>query len=297
MDDLYLATRGDLVCRITADKDILSKIAKDQFTFHFMIGSNVISNRKKSDVHVIQDNHLKKEPVILNYPSCRFGKLYDHREVVVLGEYLLERCRQEKKGYYNVSSTSASLENKAITFYGGSTNLGKTSFMLTLVQKCGFDFLSDEKTIIDLANKKIIPGAVSIPNRKEILQKRFFKSENLPEYIKLKQTEKEKEASLFIYPHLDHGLKTPIYYKWPPLDFFWLLTRELSHEIRGGIRLVNNFSYLLPSLDNMKLTKKRVSLTKKFCDEVPCYYFQGSLDQVIKYIPKILQENARKKYT
>ena len=155
-----------------------------------------------------------------------------------------------------------------------------------------------ERVIVKLCASSGNPGTMTptiVGVRKKIIRERFFaeQTSSISEFQKLKIANGSKKAALIIYPHLDNGLEQPFYYKWKPLDFFWLLTRDLSHEIRGGIRLVNNFSHLLPSLDNPELTKSRVQRTKSFCNDVPCYYFQGSLDQVAEYIPAILkQENA-----
>lgn len=283
-----------LSCRIEADSELLSVIEKDQFTYHYMIGAKRVLSTS-SDVQIIQNDSLSV-PVVLQYPRAFFRKTLSPRDVVVVSEYLLERARQEKKGLYNVSSACASLDNLAVTFYGGATNLGKTSSMLTLVNRCGFDFVSDEKTLLHLDNRTVVGGSISVPTRKKVIREKFFSdtSQDLPEYKDLSLAQGEKIAGLMVYPHLDNGLKQPLFYKWKPLDFFWLLTRDLSHEIRGGIRLVNNFSYLLPSLDTDELTLKRVEATKSFCNHVACYYFQGSWDQVAEYIPRFLkEENAR----
>jgi|GEM_PF-3254212 len=58
--------------------------------------------------------------------------------------------------------------------------------------------------------------------------------------------------------------------------------------------MVSDFSYLLPSIDTLELTEKRVKLTKEFCSEVPCYYFQGSLTQIGEYIPERLNDLTKK---
>lgn len=279
-----------LVCRIEGNRDLVDRIRTDSFTYHYMIGAKE-SNQNEANVVVAEDNSIEL-PAEINYPSARFRSDISSRDVVVVGEYLLERARQDILGFYNISSACAKLGNKGVVFFGGATNLGKTSYMLSLVQRCGFDFVSDEKTLIDLERKQIPGGAVSIPTRKKIIRSKFFRAEEtLPEYASLDRNNDATKASLLIYPHLDHGLKDPIYHQWKPLDFFWILTRDLSHEIRGGIRLVDNFSFLLPSLDTPELTQKRTRLTKSFCDSVPCYYFQGSWDQVAEYIPKFLKES------
>jgi len=282
-----------LRCRIDADKSLLDSILEDPFTYHYMIRSRRVENGY-SDVQIKQDDSIQ-EPVEIDYPNARFKSDLSSRDIIVVGEYLLERARQEKLGFYTISSACARLDNLAVVFNGGATNLGKTSSMLTLVQRCGFEFVSDEKTLIDLQNMKIGGGSISIPTRKKIIRESFFseKSESLSEYEKIAHNEGSFKAGLMIYPHLDHGLPKPIYYKWQPLDAFWILTRDFSHEIRGGIRLVNNFSHILSSIDNPELSKSRIERTRMFCENVPCYYFQGSLDQVAEYIPNLLrQENA-----
>ncbi len=284
-----------LKCKIEAESSLVEAIKNDQFTYHYMMGAR-LGDEYAPDIRVIQDDNIRK-PVVINYPEVRFRTGLSPRDVVVLGEYLLERARQEKGGLYAVSSACASLGDLAVVFYGGATNLGKTSSMLTLIKKCNFDFVSDEKTLLGLSNKVVEGGSISVPTRKKIIRERFFQpdQEELPEFVDFRLAEGTKKAGLVVYPHLDHGLKQPIFYKWKPLDFFWLLTRDLSQEIRGGIRLVNNFNYLLPSLDNEELTQSRVGRTRSFCDVVPSYYFQGSLDQVAEYIPRILEEeNAGK---
>jgi hypothetical protein len=284
MNKINLETKT-IICEIEGEDSDIAEIIKDDFTYHYLLGGKLTQN-SNFDVRVSKDSNIKKF-IDLKYPEIRYNNLYDSREIVVLTEYLAERARQEKKGYYSLSSACASLDNRAIVFFGGATHLGKTSSMLTLVKKKNFDFVSDEKTLLDLANLEIIPGAVSIPLRKEILRKKFFHLES-PEFVKMDQKDRINNAALFIYPHLDSGLSEPIFYKFKPLDFFWLLTRELSGVIRGSVRMVNNFSYLLPSLDTEELAQERVARTKHFCEKVPCYYFQGSLEQVQEYIPKLV---------
>ncbi len=280
-------TANGLNCRIEAENDLIARILQDPFTYHYMVGAGR-SNSAKCDVEVLQDDSIG-ETAFLEYPKARFRGHISSRDIIVLGEYLLERARQENLGLYTLSSACAKSLDRAVVFFGGATNLGKTSYMLSLVQKLGFDFVSDEKTLLDLERGEIVGGSTLIPTRKKIIREKFFGAEqNLPEYVSLNRDNAPAKAALMIYPHLDHGLKEPIYYRWKPLDFFWILTREISHEIRGGIRLIDNFGFLLPSLDTPELTKKRVRLTKAFCESVPCYYFQGSWNQIVEYVPKFL---------
>lgn len=65
-----------------------------------------------------------------------------------------------------------------------------------------------------------------------------------------------------------------------------MLSRKLSLVIRGGNRFVDNFSYQLESIDSKKLTEKRIKYTKKFTTDIPYYYFQGSLEQIINFVDK-----------
>src|SRR3989344_3115272 len=121
-------------CRIHGEEHLLRTLLDDPFTYHYMIGAQKTSLRSREvDVEVIQDDSLPpKDPVDIHYPTARFNGVLSSRDIVVVAEYLLERARQEKRGWYNISSACASKDGKAVTFYGGATNLGKTSSMLTL---------------------------------------------------------------------------------------------------------------------------------------------------------------------
>lgn len=282
---IILSSHG-LSCEIRGSSSLIEAIRKDRFTYHYMISAQEVQDASP-DIIVALNN--RANPIQISYPHAQFNERLSPRDVVVLGEYLLERARQERKGYYTVSSACAANNNGAVIFYGGATNLGKTSSMMTLVKEGEFTFISDEKTLIDLEHRTVPGGSPSIPTRKKRIRDLFFKGKTLKEYEEFQPSTEKRKVGLMIYPHLDHGLKKPIFYKWKPLDFFWLLTRDLSHEIRGGIRLVDKFSHLLPCIDTERLTSLRVARTKLFTDQVPCYYFQGSLEQVAEYIPHFLE--------
>ena len=160
--------------------------------------------------------------------------------------------------------------------------------MIDLVQNHEFNFYCDEHTLIDLENRKVVGGSRSIATRKNILKKRLS---NGGEFQLRDSEEDEKNARLFIYPHLDHGLDEPIQYQFSPLDFHWLLSRELGGVIRGVVKFTDNFKYPLPSLDTQQLSETRAEKTRQFAEVVPCYYFQGSLNQMSNFVKEKLKEN------
>jgi hypothetical protein len=275
----------ETACEIKANNTLLGKILEDDFTYHYI--PNAIISDCECEIRVIENNSIET-PVIIDYPTGYFNSNLSSRDVVTLAEYLLERRRQEKKGYYVLNSSTASFDNEAVTFWGGATNMGKTSSMLELVNNHDYDFISDERSVIDLQKLLIAGGSKSVPVRKEVIkQTTGCESE---EFFKLIEERETKKARLFIYPHTDQGLKEPIYYKFEPLSFFWLLTRELSSVIRGSVRLVDNFDYQVPSIDTEHLSNLRIKRTKEFTQKVPCYYFQGTTKQIAEFVNKTISK-------
>ncbi len=282
---LILESKG-VLCKIEADNKIINEISEDKFTYHHVPDVKIVENTKV-DVAVFQDNALEKL-VSIAYPNSRFRKEISGKDIVTVGEYLLERRRQEANGQYALSSATACYDGQAVTFFGGATNLGKTSSMLSLVERYGYNFLSDEKTLINLEKSIIQGGSRSIPTRKGIIRDKVGAATN-DDFYQLNSEWSDQMAALFVYPHLDHGLKEPIFYQFKHLDFYWLLIKELSSVIRGAVRLVDNFTYQLPSLDTEELAQSRIQNTKKFTKNVPCFYFQGSIEQITKFVDDFIK--------
>lgn len=180
-----------------------------------------------------------------------------------------------------MNSSSVQENGNSIVFYGGATNLGKTSSALELAVN-GFELFSDEKTILDLENNNLYGGSKSIALRKKILQE---KTNSTKEFKKInKNSCKSPSIKMFILPHLDHGLKVPISYKLNSKDSFWHLNKELTRRIRGDTKFFGNYEYALQSLDNEFLSNQRIKCVKKLTEIVPTYYFQGNLKQLTKFV-------------
>ncbi|MBU2638966.1 MAG: hypothetical protein KJ955_08390 [Nanoarchaeota archaeon] len=288
---LVLESKG-ILCGIYADKRIIDAIRRDKFTYH-CIPDAAIADGGEPDITVSQKKGLDGL-VDINYPACEFSGELSSRDVVTIGEYLLERRRQEVNGQYGLSSATACYDGRAVTFFGGATNLGKTSSMLELVKTRGYSFVSDEKTLVDLERRVIAGGSRTVPARKNVIKDKVGVKSN-GDFASLKTERAEQEAALFMYPHIDHGLQKPIVYQFRPLDFYWLLVRELSSEIRGSVRLVNNFSCQLPSIDTDLLSQLRLQRTRMFTDEVPCFYFQGSVEQIAGFSDGIVRGKYAKR--
>ena len=272
-----------VVCGIEADEPLLQQILEDRFTKHYIPGANYVD--LEPSIKLIQTNMIK--PVALDYPVALFREGLGSRDVVTIAEYLLERARQTK-GLYSLSSSSASKNDQSVIFWGGATNLGKTSSMIKLVKDYDLRFVSDEKTILCLLDYSVMGGSESIPIRKEIIGE--LVDCKLGQFYEPNKIMRSKSLStLMIQPHLDEGREKPIISILSPHDFYWLFVRELSQAIRGTTRLVDNFRYQLPPLDTEDLSQKRLAEARKFSDKVPCFYFQGSLDQIGEFVNNRLQ--------
>lgn len=243
------------------------------------------------DVEFEENSNLETKAKI-NFPKAEFVTGVEYRSVISTIDYLLERARQEKYGIYCLNSATASQNNSAVTFWGGATNLGKTSSMLDLVMERGFNFYSDERTLLCLNKRAVVGGSRTVATRKPILKEKTGESK---EFYNYSPVEGSKNLGLMIYPHLDHGLKNPIAYQFSPKDFYWLLLREFGANIRGAIKYIDNYSYPLPSIDTQELAEKRTIETKKFTSEVSCYYFQGSLSQISSFVEEYFDQNAKRK--
>jgi len=290
MEELLIKSHG-AKCKLKASKGLVDKILNEDFLYHYIPDVEIGDLNEEADVEFEENPNLERKAKI-DFPKAEFTSGIEYRSIISTVDYLLERVRQEKKGIYCLNSATASQNSSAVTFWGGATNLGKTSSMLELVMERGFDFYSDERTLLCLNKKSVVGGSRTVATRKPILKDRTGEQK---EFYNCSPAEGSKNLELMIYPHLDHGLKNPIVYQFSPKDFHWLLSREFGVNIRGAIKYIDDYSYPLPSIDTQELAEKRTLETKKFTSEVPCYYFQGSLSQVSSFVEEYFDKNAKRK--
>lgn len=288
MKDLGIESYG-IKCKLTAEDGLIKKILEDDFFYHYIPNSKIVKDSNYF-LEIIENPELKNAKAIIDYPKASFASGLEHRGIIGMIDYLFERGRQEKHGIYCLNSATASLDNDSVIFWGGATNLGKTSSMLELVKNEGFNFYADERTLLSLTNSSVVGGSRKIATRKDILKE---KTGEKKEFLDYPRAEGEKKIKLMIYPHLDHGLKEPICYRFPNSDFNWLLLREFGTNIRGAIKYVDNYSYPLPSIDTIELAEKRTNEAREFTSNVPCYYFQGSLEQISAFVKGIFKNDKK----
>ena len=138
---IYLESKGS-VCKLVGTYSGIEKILDDDFTKHFIPDLRIHPDYENPDIEVISNEIAV--PTRISYPNATYQPNLPQRDVVSLCEYLLERNRQEKRGYYSLNSATASRNEDSVIFFAGATNSGKTSGMLDLVQNHGFNFYCDE---------------------------------------------------------------------------------------------------------------------------------------------------------
>jgi hypothetical protein len=279
MASIYLESLG-VIGKIESTDEEINQISKDNFTFHYIPNVQII-NCLKSNITVLKDPSLNIPKI--KFPYARIPQNYSLRETVSVAEYLMEGYRQRFLGDYSISSSSVYKNGKGVLFFGGATNLGKSTFALDLT-KSGFNLFSDEKTVIHLEEAIMRGGSKSVSVRKKILKEKLKCEDEFKNF----EYNKEIYPSLdkIILPHIDHGLDVPIIYEFDKIDLFWHLTNEFSRRIRGNTRLVNNFSFLLPSIETDSMAEERLILTKKLVNKVKGYYFQGDSSQIVEFLNK-----------
>ncbi|MEA3329885.1 MAG: hypothetical protein U9Q06_04025 [Nanoarchaeota archaeon] len=265
--------------QICGSQETIQKILQDEFTYHYLPEAKIDYSERKPEVFVeeTQDNVSLK----MDYPKIIVPFTKDHRGLISACEYLLERARQEKVKVYSLNSSSVQEDGNSIIFYGGATNLGKTSSALELAVN-GFELFSDEKTLLDLANQTLCGGSRSIALRKKIIQEKVG---SLKEFKEFSGTScNHPNISMLILPHLDHGLENPITYQLDSRDAFWHLNKEIARRIRGDTKFYGDYKYALQSLDNEDLSNQRIKLVKSLTKTVPTHYFQGNLKQLTDFV-------------
>jgi hypothetical protein len=287
MEQIKVESAG-VLGQICSSQETILKILEDDFTYHYLPEAKIDHSGRKPDIFVEETQNGNS--LRMNYPKIIIPHTEDHRGLVSSCDYLLERARQEKFKVYSLNSSSVQEDGKSIIFYGGATNLGKTSSALELAVN-GFELFSDEKTLLDLGNRTLYGSSRSIALRKKILQEKIDSSKEFKEFLGTSCD--YPEISMLILPHLDYGLENPITYQLDPMDAFWHLNKEIARRIRGDTKFYGDYKYALQSLDNEDLSNQRIKLVKTLTETVPTYYFQGNLKQLTGFVKERFNKSQR----
>jgi len=248
------------------------------------IPSVSVKSEDSADISLIKQDitlhfqYSNKFYLLLEYPEATMAT-DNYIETVAFAEYLLERRREEQR-VYCLHSSAVSKKEKGIIFFGGITDIGKTTLAMKLAEK-GFYFISDEKTLLE--DTKIVGGVQYIKLRKGWQDKYGRGIVHASKLFNMKET---ADLSLFVVPYIDNGRKETK--KWDSAKFFWHLQEELSRKIRGGSRFINHQTQLAPCIDTELLSMQRISYAKEISKKIKCYAIRGTPDQIATSIEGLL---------
>ncbi len=274
------------VCEIDTDISELEKLLTSKEAREFVDkkipGGRIdtyLSNSRDIRLGVYRSNDYR---IRENYPNFEvFCPEVNYRDVLALSDYLLERVRQEE-GIYNLHSSTVGKGDLCIVIYGASKS-GKTVISIEASQNHGLDFLTNERTLIDLEAKKIV-GGCSLLDIAPYHWKAFPKLNGKTELRLEKLGDKRPIIKGIVYPSIDSGQTEIIVDQKDLVGTEWLLYPEFTSRIRGVNKRMFNFSYPLDSLDTKDLARKRMRDLCRFVKKVPFYFVRGKKEAISEFI-------------
>ena len=222
--------------------------------------------------------------------SIKISKKSNSKDIVSVIEYILEFFRQ-KKGIYCVHSSTVIYKGRAIIFWGGVSNIGKTRTALVLSKIKGNMMYSDEKTLVDL-RKNIVCGGV----RKIYLLKEEYKKTITGDNFSLTTLQSDEKFEILCFININNfgdvlnneskGIT------WDKGTFSWHLYEELTRKIRGVSRRVNSFLDPISCIDTEIVSRNRSDDVNNYCEMHNGLYMRGSEQFIINYINNYYEKNS-----
>jgi hypothetical protein len=242
---------------------------------------------------------------IVKFPQITaYVKDYSLAETSFLVLQQLERLWEEKN-LYCVEASAVSKNDRGILIIGRERS-GKTRLALELYKE-GFDFISNENTVIAPLDNTIVGGSKVINAKpfyfskinKELKRMAIEQKTDDINYktylIDLRKKKRIKTTSKismiiepFIYPYkVSHGLVSE-------LQEFYVRNNLINLPIflmRGAYICLNKFSHFGKSIDTEKLAKKRCDLFfHKFDATVPKFSIMGDIEYVKNKVMELFEK-------
>lgn len=206
-------------------------------------------------------------------------------DIITIIDYCLDFVRQDQ-GFYVVHGSASSVDGVGVVFFGSVSGVGKTTINAYLCSECNFNFIADEKVLVN-AMGYICGGVSSIAFNKEGLENSIGKS---VQSIKAGESQESQRVStkigMIIQPIVGSGGVQV--YKWSTARANWHLYEELTRKIRGTSRRIGNFRFPIQSIDNNEIALKRVASVESISQGIPFVSLKGSVNDMAGYINKAL---------
>lgn len=260
--------------------------------------------KNEDDISITLEYKKGSPKQLINPPLVKIQvEKYSFAESTFISLQLFER-RFEEEGMYCIETSAVSTGKKGILFIGKPRS-GKTRLALELYEE-GFDFISNEVTLIDPI-KSEIKGGTKILNLKpfymeeidpKIKQLAYLQHTDAKDYktflVDMRNLPRIRKTSkisaifeIYLYPTCGKG-------KISTLDEFYVRDRLIDFPtalIRGCYSTYNRFEYFGASLDTNELAKKRARAF--FYDlnlNIPTYFIAGDLNFVKEKVIKIVNK-------
>lgn len=210
-------------------------------------------------------------------------------DIITIIDYYINYLRQYEEQYL-IHGSAISKNGKGVILFGSTSSLGKTTLALNLCLKDKFEFIADEKILLN-KELKILGGTKMIEYNKETL----FKSVNIDlnclpvEKLKKEITVQNSavDLELAIQPMLSIGGDLEIE-KWTKLKSNFHIYEESSRSIRGISRRICDFTLPIQSVDNQELSLKRSTFSQLFAEYIDCYTIKGDIEKVSEKLEKLI---------
>lgn len=273
---------ADSFLLLEGDANLLDSIVKNSFLQDYIPNMSLIEKNHNNDVAkvIIEESDKFSFSTEENKQFKIKGKLGKHFsivDIITMIDYCLETVRQEN-GIYCIHGSASCARNKAVLLIGGASGIGKSKVNYFLVKNNGFQFIADEKILI---NKRFeIVGGI----KKFIVNKDLFLNnidKNYVPNICIKKT----EISFIIQPITTKNGEFFVDY-WDKKKINFHMYEELSRKIRGISRRINNFSIPLQSLDIYKYSLERSKISQSISKKIKGATIYGDPEYVANFISK-----------
>lgn len=274
----------DSKVKIEADEQIIEQIVSSKFLYEHIplveLKEGLLSKPPHSATIRVKKGDFSLD---WEFPKIIYtNNKIDHKDIIALAGYCLERLRQED-GLYTVHSNTTAVNKKGVTIFGPQHS-GKTALSFLVAKELNGRVIANERSVINPKERKICGRVTNISlNRyvKEILEQDFGRIKDLI-------GEDDVQIAFFMHPYINNeeGI-----IKYNHNAALWDIIEQTDCFIRGinrKIRMGKNSFFMLPSLDNTKLANRRFKDISEMLRKVPCYTIRGSYMSIVKSIKEKL---------